>query len=71
MALGIQYDILNAVRQQLRNEFITDGSSAPDVGSVQKQKSPPRSNDPSVITNGLSNNIQQIAATINGLVGVA
>ena len=43
----------------------------PDVGSVQKWKSPPGSNDPSVITNGLSNNIQQIAASINGLVGVA
>ena len=28
-------------------------------------------NDPSVITNGLSDNIQQIAASINGLVGVA
>ena len=30
-----------------------------------------RSNDPSVITNGLSDNIQQIAASINGLVVVA
>ena len=27
--------------------------------------------DPSVVTNGLSNNIQQIAASINRLVGVA
>ena len=69
--LAYKYDILNSVRQQLRNEFTTDGSSAPDVGSVQKQKSPPRSNDPSIITNGLSDNIQQIAASINGLVGVA
>ena len=43
----------------------------PDVGSVRKRKSPPGSNDPLVITNGLSNNIQQIAASINGLVGVA
>ena len=59
------------MRQQLRNEFTADGSSAPDVGSVQKWKSPPGSNDPSVITNGLSDNIQQIAASINGLVGVA
>ena len=47
------------------------GSSAPDVGSFRKQESPPRSNDPSVITNGLSDNIRQIAASINGLVGVA
>ena len=59
------------MRQQLQNEFTTDGSSAPDVRSVRKQKSPPSSNDPSVITNGLSENIQQIAASINGLVGVA
>ena len=65
------YDILNAVRQQLRNEFTAHGSSAPDVGSVRKWKSPPSSNDPSFITNGLSNNLQQIAVSINGLVGVA
>ena len=49
----------------------TDGSSAPDVGSVQKRKSPPGSRDPSVVTTGLSDNIQQIATSINGLVGVA
>ena len=69
--LAYKYDILNAVRQQIRNEFTADGSSAPDVGSVQKLKSPPRLNDPLVITNGLSDNIQQIGASINGLVGVA
>ena len=32
--LAYKYDILNAVRQQIQNEFTTDGSSAPDVGSV-------------------------------------
>ena len=48
-----------------------DGSSAPDVSHVQKWKSSPKSNDPSIITNGLSDNIQQIAASINGLVGIA
>ena len=69
--LAYKYDILTAVRQQLQNEFTADGSSTPDVGSVRKRKSPPGSNDPSVITNGLSNNIQQITASINGLVGVA
>ena len=69
--LAYKYDILNAVRQQIRNEFTADGSSTPNVGSVRKRKSPPGSNDPSVITNGLSDNIQQIAASINGLVGVA
>ena len=69
--LAYKYDILTAVRQQLQNEFTADGSSKPDVGSVQKWKSPPSSNDPSVITNGLSNNIQQITASISGLVGVA
>ena len=66
-----KYDISNAMRQHLRNAFTTDGSSAPDVRSVRKWKSPPRSNDPSVTTNGLSDNIQQIAASINGLVDVA
>ena len=69
--LAYKYDILNAVWQQIRNEFTADGSSMPNVGSVRKWKSPPGSNDPSVITNGLSDNIQQIAASINGLVGVA
>ena len=59
------------MRQQLRNQFTAYGSSAPDVGSVRKRKSPPGSNDPSVITNGLSDNTQQIAASIIGLVGVA
>ena len=32
--LAYKYDILNAMRQQLRNEFTADGSSAPDVRSV-------------------------------------
>ena len=36
-----------------------------------KQKLLPESNDPSMITTGLSDNIQQIAESINGLVGVA
>ena len=69
--LAYKYDILTAMRQQLRNELTADGSSAPDVGSVRKWKSPPGSNDPSVITNGLSDNIQQIAASIHELEGVA
>ena len=69
--VAYKYDILNAMRQQLRNEFTADGSSAPDVGSVRRRKSPPGSAEPSVITTGLSDNIQQIAASINGLVGVA
>ena len=69
--LSYTYKILSTVRQQLCSDSTTDGSSAPDVRHVQKQKSSPKSNDPSVITNGLSDNIQQIAASINGLVGVA
>ena len=32
--LAYKYDILNAVRQQLRNKFTADGSSTPDVRSV-------------------------------------
>ena len=59
------------MRQQIQNEFTTDGSSVPNVRSVQKRKSPPGSRDPSVVTTGLSDNIQQIAASINELVGVA
>ena len=62
--------ILNNVRQQLCSDSTMDGSSAPDVRQVQKRKSSPESNDPSVISNGLSDNIQ-IAASINGLVGIA
>ena len=38
---------------------------------MRKRKSSPELNNPSVITNGLSDNIQQIAASINGLVGIA
>ena len=38
---------------------------------LQSVKKSPESNDPSVITNNLPDNIQQIADSINGLVGVA
>ena len=38
---------------------------------VLLQKKSPESDDPSVITNNLSDNIQQITDFINGLVGVA
>ena len=69
--LSYTYKILNTVRQQLCSDSTTDGSSAPDVRQVRKRKTSPESNDPSVITNELSDNIQQIAASINGLVGVA
>ena len=34
--LAYKYDILNAVRPQLRNEFTTDGSCTSEVGLVQK-----------------------------------
>ena len=37
---------------------------------LQLKKKSPESKDPSVITNNLSDNIQQIADSINGLVGV-
>ena len=69
--LSYTYKILSTVRQQLCSDSTMDGSSAPDVRQVQKRKSSPESNDPSVITNGLSGNIQQIATSINGLVGIA
>ena len=69
--LSYTYKILSTVRQQLCSDSTMDGSSAPDVRQVRKWKSSPESNDPSIITNGLSDNIQQIAASINGLVGIA
>ena len=65
------YKILSTVRQQLCSESTMDGSSAPDVRQVQKWKVSPGSNDLSIITNGISDNIQQVAASINGLVGIA
>ena len=44
-----------------------------DAARSTKQKHSPESNNPSMITTGLSDrsNIQQIAESINGLVGVA
>ena len=42
----------------------------PSVASIKRKKSP-ESNDPSVTTTNLSDNIQQIVDSINGLVGVA
>ena len=71
--LAYKYDILHTVRQQLRSGSSIDGDAGPSVDTAQsmKQKHSPESNDPSLITNGLSDNIQQIAKSINGLVGVA
>ena len=69
--LSYTYKILSTVRQQLCSDSTMDGSSAPDVRQVQKHKSSPEPNDPSIITNGLLDNIQHIAASINGLVGIA
>ena len=69
--LSYTYKILSTVRQQLCSDSTMNGSSAPDVRQVRKRKSSPKSNNPTIITNGLSNNIQQIAASINGLVGIA
>ena len=43
--------------------------NAPSAASIHKRS--PESNDLSDITNNLSDNIQQIADSINGLVGVA
>ena len=71
--LAYKYDILNTVRQQLRSGSSIDGDAGPSVDTARsmKRKHSPGSNDPSLITNGLSDNIQQIAESINGLVGVA
>ena len=68
--IAYTYDILHTVRQQLRNECISEGSHAPSVSSIKRKKSP-ESNDPSVTTTNLSDNIQQTTDSINGLVGVA
>ena len=71
--LAYKYDILHTVRQQLRSWSSIDGDAGPSVDTAHsmKRKHSPGSNDPSLITNGLSDNIQQIADSINGLVGVA
>ena len=71
--LTYKYDILNTVRQQLRSGSSIDGDAGPSVDTTRsmKRKHSPESNDPSLITNGLSNNIQHTAESINGLVGVA
>ena len=67
--IAYTYDILHTVRQQLRSDCISEGLHAPSVASTKRKKSP-ESNDPSVTTTNLSDNIQQIADSINGLVGV-
>ena len=71
--LAYKYDILHTVRQQLRSGSSIDGDAGPSVDTARsmKRKHLPGSNVPSLITNGLSDNIQQIAESINGLVGVA
>ena len=71
--LAYKYDILHTVRQQLRLWSSIDGDAGPSVDTAHsmKRKHSPGSNDPSLITNGLSDNIPQIADSINGLVGVA
>ena len=71
--LAYKYDILHTVRQQLRSWSSIDGDAGPSVDTARsmKRKHSPGSNDPSLITNGISDNIQQIADSINGLVGVA
>ena len=67
--IAYTYDILHTVHQQLQNDCISEGSHAPSVASIKRKKSP-ESNDPSVTMAILSDNIQQIADSINGLVGV-
>ena len=71
--LAYKYDILHTVRQQLWSGSSIDGDAGPSVDTARsmKQKHSPESNDPSLITDGLSDSIQQIAKSINGLVGVA
>ena len=68
--IAYTYDILHNVCQQLRNDCISEGSHAPSVASIKRKKSP-ESNDPSVTMTNLLDNIQQIADSINGLVGGA
>ena len=67
--IAYTYDILHTVHQQLQNDCISEGLHAPSVASIKRKKSP-EFNDPSVTTTNLSDNIQQIADSINGLVGV-
>ena len=67
--IAYTYDILHTVHQQLQNDCISEGSHAPSVASIKRKKSP-ESNDASVTTTNLSDTIQQIADSINGLVRV-
>ena len=68
--IAYTYDILHNLHQQLHDDCISEGSHAPSIASIKRKKSP-KSNDPSVITTNLSDNIQQIADSINGLVRAA
>ena len=56
--IAYTYDILHTVHQQLRNDCISEGSHAPSVASIKRKKSS-ESNDPSVTTTNLSDNILQ------------
>ena len=70
--LSHTYGILMKVRQQLHGDCVVDGMNAPsvDTSSCWKRKHTPSSTSVSD-HDGLTKNMEQIAESINGLVGVA
>ena len=68
-----QYGILTKVRQQLHGDFVIDGTNAPSVDTLgRKRKHTLSSTDPSISdSRRIMKNMEQIADSINSLVGVA
>ena len=66
------YGIFTKVRQQLQGDCVVDGTNAPSIDTSTCRK---RKHTPSLTSvsdhNGLTKNMEQIAESINGLVGVA
>ena len=72
--LAHKYGILRTVRQQLEGGSSVDGINVPNVDTTRnkKQKHSPQSHECSLSESGnITKNMEQIANSINGLVGVA
>ena len=71
--LSHKYGILRRVRQQLDSGSTVDRTNAPSVDTTcKKRKHSPSSTDSSISNSGrIMKNMEQIADSINGLVGVA
>ena len=72
--LAHKYGILRTVRQQLEGGSSVDGINVPNVDTIRnkKRKHSPESHECSLSESGnIGKNMEQIANSINGLVGVA